>query len=166
MQPSDKAALSIYEEDPGSSDEETISPEPHTPDIHTPGVSIGAYKRTSTPIEMGGKGKKNKNKGRISGGADYEAKLTAGELSPVEVRAYYLNLTNDPITDKVPLISKVYREMLAEGISLTSIQEWDSRLIAELNIIEVQNIRRLEVPRPFIDQVYHFLQLCGVDIRN
>lgn len=134
-----------------------------------PAISTGAIpKSTSTPHTVRGKKMKSKSKmiSRLPGGADTEARLISGEFTPSEIKSYYLTLTDSPITDSNILISKVYREMIAEEKDLSSIQEWDKRLKHEINAIESQKIRDLNIPRPFIDQIHHFLKLCGLEARE
>lgn len=103
---------------------------------------------------------------RERGGADYEERVIMGDLTAREAKDYYLRMTNNPVTEIEALIAKIYSDIISDRSDTTSLEEWNNRLKYDLNNLENANIRSLDIPRPFIDQIYHFLNLCGLEVRE
>lgn len=120
---------------------------------------------------------------RMSGGADEGAgtskDIEEGNLSATEIREHLIRLgVSEDLIINNQILLKVYSEMIVEQKQLSSVSEWKSRLVNELNVKATSDLKSYDaitgktggggggIGDPFMDQLFHFIKLCGLERYN
>jgi len=71
----------------------------------------------------------------------------------------YENATHDDII-------RVFTDIQTDEKDMSDVNEWKQRLEGLLSDRAVRQIRDLDIPGPFVQQIHHMLNLCGLSIRQ
>lgn len=65
-------------------------------------------------------------------------------------------------------IIEAYDDLVEREAQLDNVwkTEWETELTDILSVAASEQLRRLDMPKPFIDQLHHLIRMCGISVRQ
>lgn len=63
-------------------------------------------------------------------------------------------------------IIEAYDDLVEREAQLDNVSEWETELTDILSVAASEQLRRLDMPKPFIDQLHYLIRMCGISVRQ